>query len=74
MWGVETDSKPEIARDSRRIIERVRSRARPGSIILLHVMYPSRKQSLKAVQGIIESLGQEGYRFVTVFELLRAAH
>lgn len=74
MWDVEPDSNAEIASDSRRIIEVVRSRVRPGSIILLHAMYPRRQQSLKAVRGIIESLGREGYGFVTVSELLAAAH
>lgn len=72
-WDVEPDSKPEIARDATKIIEVARSRVQPGSIILLHVMYPSRKESLKAVGGIIESLRREGYHFVTVSELLRAA-
>jgi chitin deacetylase len=73
MWDVEADSKPDIASDSHRIIEEVRAKVRPGSIILLHVMFPSRKQSLKAVQGIIESLEREAYRFVTVSELLAVA-
>ena len=70
MWDVEPDSNPEIASDSRRIIDEARSRVRPGSIILLHAMYQSRQQSLKAVRGIIETLEREGYRFVTVSELL----
>ena len=70
MWDVEPDSK--TASDSRTIIEETRTRVRPGSIILLHVMYSTRQQSLKAVKGIIESLKQEGYRFVTVSELLAA--
>ena len=70
MWDVEPDSLPEIASDSKRIIEETRSKVRPGSIILLHAMYPSRQQSLKAVRGIIESLERDGYRFVTVSELL----
>jgi peptidoglycan/xylan/chitin deacetylase (PgdA/CDA1 family) len=74
MWDVEPDSNPEIASDSRRIIEETRSRVRPGSIILLHVMYQSRQQSLQAVRGIIESLEREGCRFVTVSELLAAAN
>jgi peptidoglycan-N-acetylglucosamine deacetylase len=73
-WNVEADSKPEIARDAKKIIDVARSQVRPGSIILLHVMYPSRQESLKAVAGIIESLRREGYRFVTVSELLHAAH
>jgi chitin deacetylase len=72
-WDVEPDSNPEIARDSTRIIEHTRSRVRPGSIILLHVMYPNRQPSLRAVGGLIESLRREGYRFVTVSELLAAA-
>jgi peptidoglycan-N-acetylglucosamine deacetylase len=74
MWDVEPDSNAEIASDSRRIIEVVRSRVRPGSIILLHAMYPKRQQSLNAVRGIIEGLEREGYSFVTVYELLGAAH
>ncbi len=73
-WDVEPDSKPEIAGDSGRIIEETRAGVRPGSIILLHAMYPSRRQSLKAVRGIIESLRREDYRFVTVSELLAAAN
>ena len=70
MWDVEPDSISEIASDSNRIIEETRSKVRPGSIILLHAMYPNRQQSLKAVRGIIESLERDGYRFVTVSELL----
>ena len=73
-WDIEPDSNPEIASDSTKIIEDARSRVRPGSIILLHVMYPSRRESLKAVRGIIESLWREGYRFVIISELLAAAH
>ena len=72
-WDVEPDSKPDIANDSSRIIEETRARVRPGSIILLHAMYPSRRESLKAVRGIIEGLRQNGYRFVTVSELLAEA-
>ena len=70
MWDVEPDSISEIASDSNRIIEETRSKVRPGSVILLHAMYPNRQQSLKAVRGIIESLERDGYRFVPVSELL----
>jgi chitin deacetylase len=73
-WDVEPDSKRNIANDSVRIVEETRAGVRPGSIILLHAMYPSRRQSLKAVRGIIESLEREGYSFVTVSELLTAAN
>ena len=72
-WDVDPDSKPEIARDAGKIIEVARSQVRPGSIILLHAMYPGRQESLKAVGGMIESLRREGYRFVSVSELLHVA-
>ena len=74
MCDVEPDSYPEVAKDAAKIAEYVRERARPGSIILLHVMYQSREESLKAVGGIIDGLEGEGYRFVTVSELLEAAN
>ena len=74
MWDVEPDSDHETSKESNRIIEETRAQVRPGSIILLHAMYPSRHQSLKAVPGIIENLQREGYRFVTVGELLAAGN
>lgn len=72
-WDVEPDSHPEIAADSDKIAEFVLSRTRPGSIILLHVMYPSRIESLKAVPKIVEGLKKQGYSFKTVSELLATA-
>src|SRR5262244_676594 len=52
-WDVEPDSFPEIAANSDKIVQYVLSTARPGSIIILDVMYPSRIESLKAVPKII---------------------
>jgi peptidoglycan/xylan/chitin deacetylase (PgdA/CDA1 family) len=69
-WDVEPDSYPEIAADSNKITDYCISKTRPGSIILLHVMYGSRNESLKSVRGIIEGLKQNGYSFKTVSELL----
>ena len=69
-WDVDPDSYPEIAADSDKITEYVLSRTQPGSIIILHVMYPSRRESLKAVTKIIEGLKAQGYSFKTVSELL----
>ncbi len=43
---------------------------RPGSIILLHTMYPINFKSRAAVPLIIKGLKDKGYRFVTVTELL----
>jgi chitin deacetylase len=67
---IEPDSYPEVAADSEKIINHVIERARPGSIILLHVMYKSREPSLQAVAGIIDRLKEQGYEFKTVSELM----
>ena len=69
-WDVEPDSYPEIAANSDKIAEYVLSRTRPGSIIILHAMYPGRSESLKAVKKIVEGLRAQGYSFKTVSELL----
>lgn len=70
MWDIEPDSNPDMARDANKIVAHVLSQARPGSIILLHVMYKSGASSLSAVPGIIDGLRQKGYEFKTVSELL----
>ena len=70
MCDVEPESDPEIAQSAERIIEHVAREVRPGSIVLLHVMYPSRRESLRAVEGVIRRLKREGYRFVTVSRLM----
>lgn len=72
-WDVEPNSFPEIDRDANKIVQYVISNAKPGSIILLHVMYLSRKESLKSVPGIISGLKSRGYEFKTVSELLSSA-
>jgi peptidoglycan-N-acetylglucosamine deacetylase len=69
-WDVEAEADPAIAEHADKIVEYVVSRARPGSIILLHPMYRSGKPSLDAVEPIIDELQRQGYRFVTVSELI----
>jgi len=68
-WTVAPESAPDKAD---LIAARVLEQARPGSIILLHVMYESRAESRAALPGIIDGLQAKGYRFVTVSELLAA--
>lgn len=65
-WDVEPDSYPEVAARSEKIVEHVLSKTQPGSIIILHVMYSSGEQSMKAVRGIVEGLKAKGYSFKTV--------
>jgi peptidoglycan-N-acetylglucosamine deacetylase len=67
MWTIAPEPAPYEADV---IVARVLERARPGSIILLHVMYESRVESRAALPGIIDGLQARGYRFVTLSELL----
>jgi peptidoglycan/xylan/chitin deacetylase (PgdA/CDA1 family) len=69
-WDVEPESFPEVDGNADRIAAHVLERTRPGSIILLHVMFPSRAASRRAVPAIVHGLRQRGYRFVTVSELM----
>lgn len=70
-WDVAPDSDRAISQDSQRIVDETLASVRPGSIILLHVMYPSRQASLAAVPGIIQGLRAKGYEIVTVGKLLQ---
>lgn len=69
-WDVEPESHSRIDGSAERIAAHVLERTRPGSIILLHVMFPSRAESRRAVPAIVRGLRARGYRFVTVSELM----
>ncbi|WKE67515.1 polysaccharide deacetylase family protein [Gallaecimonas kandeliae] len=69
-WDLEPDSHPKVAGNSAAIARYVVDHARPGSIILLHVMFGSRQASMAAVPAIIQGLKAKGYRFVTLKELV----
>ncbi len=69
MWDIAPNTPPGTTAESLQtfILERVR----PGSIVLLHPMYPNRCVTLAAVSGLITRLQTQGYGFVTVSDLLR---
>lgn len=71
MWDIEPESYPEISGDPDKIVEYVSENIKSGSIILLHVMYDSRTQSVNSIEGVVKSLKSMGYEFVTVSELLK---
>ncbi|KEO83652.1 polysaccharide deacetylase family protein [Tumebacillus flagellatus] len=73
MWDLEPDSYEDIASSADKIVDYTVQHVRPGSIILLHAMYDSRGESMKAIPGIISKLQAEGYECKTVSELLKAA-
>jgi peptidoglycan-N-acetylglucosamine deacetylase len=70
IWNIEPETYPEVAADSTKIAKHVIDNIEPGSIILLHVMYESRRESLHSVKEMITSLKAQGYKLVTVSELL----
>jgi peptidoglycan/xylan/chitin deacetylase (PgdA/CDA1 family) len=70
-WDIEPNSYPDVNASSENIVKYVLDNIKPGSIILLHVMYDEKGASIKALKGIAEGLKAEGYTFVTVNELLR---
>ncbi|MFD6894594.1 polysaccharide deacetylase family protein [Rhodococcus sp. NPDC060086] len=57
MWDVEPDS---ASSDTDEIVRIALDETRPGSMILLHVMYPSRASSLEAIPGIVDGLRAAG--------------
>ncbi len=66
MWDIDTIDwqrpAPQI------IVSRVFSKVRPGSIILMHPTEPT----VEALKEILARLTSDGYRVVTVFELIEA--
>lgn len=70
-WDVAPENFPKIANDPQALVDFTVQQTRPGSIILLHVMYDSRQATMQAVPEIIRQLKAQGYRFVTVHELLK---
>ncbi|GAB4002365.1 polysaccharide deacetylase family protein [Spirosoma daeguense] len=69
MWDVEPESFTDIAVDSAKITEHILTNTKPGSIILLHIMYDGR-ESIKALPAIVSGLKKQGFSFKTVAELL----
>ena len=69
MWDVE---EPATS-DHRRYAEAVLREVRPGSIILMHVMYRANAPARDALPLILAGLQARGLRAVTVSELLAAA-
>jgi len=70
-WNLEPDSRTSATRDE--IIRDALQHVQPGSILLLHVWYPSRAASRAALGPLLDSLQARGYRMVSVGQLLAAA-
>ena len=71
IWDIEPDSYPDVASSASSIVTHVGERVGPGSIILLHIWFPANRTSLDAVPDLIDEVEKQGFRFVTLSELLR---
>jgi peptidoglycan/xylan/chitin deacetylase (PgdA/CDA1 family) len=68
LWSV--DSGDTMPFSSPRIVAEVVGRVHPGDIVLMHDGGTRRQRTLDATSEILRQLGEDGYRFVTVSELL----
>lgn len=73
MWDVEPESDERVAASAPAIVRHIVQHARPGSIVLLHVMVPERLPSLQAVGPAIDGLRRAGFELTTVSDLLQRA-
>lgn len=55
---------------AQQIAANIEQQIRPGSILLLHPMYKHTASSRKAISLIVKDLRAQGYRFVTISQLL----
>ncbi|MGI5119970.1 polysaccharide deacetylase family protein [Marinactinospora thermotolerans] len=69
-WEVEPDSAGTS--DAAAITRQTLREVGPGSIVLLHPMYGARQATRDAIRPIVEGLQADGYRLVTVEELIAA--
>lgn len=70
MWDLEPDSMSAIRTNPDAMTQYVLDNVRPGSIIEFHPWAPGGSATRKALPMIMEELRREGYRFVTVSQLL----
>jgi peptidoglycan-N-acetylglucosamine deacetylase len=68
MWSSDSNdySRPGIPR----LINNVMKEAKPGGIVLMHDGGGNRSNTVKALPQIIENFRKQGYKFVTIPELL----
>ena len=67
-WNVDTEDWRRPGADT--IASRI-MKAKPGSVILMHDGGGDRSQTVEALRKALPQLKQEGYRFVTISELLQ---
>lgn len=72
MWDIAPETFDENSEDPQTMATEVLEQVKPGSIVLLHLMYKNREASRAALPLILKGLKEQGYRMVTLSELLAA--
>lgn len=70
-WDIEPTKALGSDASSSEIVEYVQSQVQPGSIILLHPWYGEQNNARDSIREVVRSLKNQGYRLVTVDELLK---
>ncbi|MEY2914407.1 MAG: Peptidoglycan-N-acetylglucosamine deacetylase [Cyanobacteriota bacterium] len=70
LWSV-TSADTDPRAKPQAFVKNVLKGAKPGAIVLMHDGGGNRERTVKALPEIISGLKQQGYRFVTVPELLK---
>lgn len=68
LWSI--DSQDHLNPGTHRIVQHILSEVQAGDIVLFHDQGGSRKQTVEALKQIIPKMQHDGFRFVTVSELL----
>jgi peptidoglycan/xylan/chitin deacetylase (PgdA/CDA1 family) len=71
MFDLNPDDQSPAKLNPSKILTDVLAHVQPGSIIVMHPEYKERISSLQAVEPIIKHLQAQGYRFITISELLQ---
>ena len=70
MWSWHQDTEDWKNPGARKIVKKVLKGTEPGNIILFHDGGGNRSQTVKALEEILPELQKQGYKFVTVTDLI----
>ncbi|REB07270.1 polysaccharide deacetylase family protein [Sporosarcina sp. BI001-red] len=70
MWSWHQDTEDWKKPGVNKIVEKVLTGTKPGDVILFHDGGGERSQTVQALEKILPKLKEQGYRFVTVSELM----
>lgn len=70
MWSWHLDTFDWKSPGEKKIINTVLKGAKPGSVVLFHDGGGNREQTIKALKKVLPELEKQGYKFVTISELL----